>query len=483
MLNTDSLLQFIRTQTGAHSIKLLDFRQLAGGAIQENHGLKVDMDGGSMPGEQHFVVRCDAPSSLSVSLSRSQEFEILELAWKQGVQAPRPFWLCTDTTILGSEFYVMQWAPGSASPRDLVGKDSLDAAQRKSLVFQLGQNLARLHQVKPTAQRATFLNIPRAGAAQHRLQEYRKILDELNEFHPAIELGLLYLERHAPELQDLTLCHGDFRTGNYLVAEGTLTAVLDWEFASWSDPYEDLGWLCSRSWRFGRPDNEVGGIGSKADLFEGYESVSGEAVDANRVLYWELMASVRWAVIALGQAHRHVSGQQKSLELVLTGNMLPEIQFDLMRHLRDVLAVVHDGDGVPPLGAVRPVATAGQVAGGARPNASALLTEARSVLLVDVLAALPSSQHYNARMIANAMAISIREAEQGAQIGVARQDAIDQFYENVGHDLQGADASRLAQDIRAGRFGNDQQHALLQLIDILLHYDLLISNPRKIESA
>ena len=42
---------------------------------------------------------------------------------------------------------------------------------------------------------------------------------------------------------------------------------------------------------------------------------------------------LRWAIIALQQAQRHLSGEQHSLELALTGRMLPEIEFDLLRQV------------------------------------------------------------------------------------------------------------------------------------------------------
>ena len=63
-----------------------------------------------------------------------------------------------------------------------------------------------------------------------------------------------WLEDNAPEPGPTVLCHCDFRTGNYMMNGDELTAVLDWEFAAWSDPGEDLGWLCCRSWRFGADD-------------------------------------------------------------------------------------------------------------------------------------------------------------------------------------------------------------------------------------
>ena len=66
--------------------------------------------------------------------------------------------------------------------------------------------------------------------------------------------------------------HGDFRLGNLLVGPDGLRAVLDWELASLGDPMEDLGWLCTRAWRWGNDDLAVGGFGTREDLFAAYES-------------------------------------------------------------------------------------------------------------------------------------------------------------------------------------------------------------------
>lgn len=143
----DILLDFIRSCAGAQDARILDFSRLSGGAVQENYGLQISLVGGSLPGEQRFVVRTDAPGSLSASLDRAQEFRVLQQAHGAGVHAPQPYWLCTDTSLIGAKFYVMQWAAGSASPRALVKADGLTDEQRQTLLYELGQDLARLHQV------------------------------------------------------------------------------------------------------------------------------------------------------------------------------------------------------------------------------------------------------------------------------------------------------------------------------------------------
>ena len=103
--------------------------------------------------------------------------------------------------------------------------------------------------------------------------------------------------------------HGDFRTGNYLADESGVTAILDWEGAHLGDPIEDLGWVCVKSWRFGSVDKPAGGFGSREELWSAYESAGGITVDPVRAHWWEVFGTVRWGVICLTQAWRHLSGR------------------------------------------------------------------------------------------------------------------------------------------------------------------------------
>ena len=151
-----------------------------------------------------------------------------------------------------------------------------------------------------------------------------------------LEWALAWLERHAPASERLCLVHADLRTGNFLVERGRLTAVLDWEFAAFSDPMEDLGWMLAKYWRFGAYACEAGGIGTRAALLEGYEAASGRKADRGAVAYWEVMATVRWGVIALMQAARHFEGHESSLELALTAHVLPVLELDLLTRINEI---------------------------------------------------------------------------------------------------------------------------------------------------
>jgi aminoglycoside phosphotransferase (APT) family kinase protein len=160
---------------------------------------------------------------------------------------------------------------------------------------------------------------------------YRGWLDDLGAARPALEWGLRWLELNAPEKSDVVFCHRDFRTGNYMVEEnGQLTGILDWEFAGWGEPEEDLAWFCARCWRFGAHDREAGGIADRKPFYDAYEKASGRTIDPTRIVYWEVMAHVRWAVIACQQAARHVSGGEESLELALTAHVVPELELEVL---------------------------------------------------------------------------------------------------------------------------------------------------------
>ena len=58
--------------------------------------------------------------------------------------------------------------------------------------------------------------------------------------------------------------------------------------------------------------------------------MSGAAIDPRRVHFWEVMAHIRWAVVAVQQAARHLSGEEPSIELALTGRIVPELELEIL---------------------------------------------------------------------------------------------------------------------------------------------------------
>ncbi len=336
---------YLARHWSAGAVMIHNVSLLSGGAIQQNLAITLEIDSGDKAGTHECVLRMDAPSEVAASLSRLEEYKVLSVAHVLGLTVPEPMLACDDATILGQPFVMMHRVSGVAMGHKLVRLTVFDE-RPDELVTELGKQLARLHQVTPDDERAealSFLPIPKHSAKQQRIQLYRGYLDALSHDNApdalAFEWGLRWLENQMPESGPICLIHGDFRTGNYMVdpSSGRLTAILDWEFAAWSDPMEDLGWLMAACWRFGRDEREVGGIGTRDALFNAYNQEAehlglAHRVNVERVAYWQVMALIRWGIIARQQGER--SAKERRLELALTSLMAPEAAHQMIRAIK-----------------------------------------------------------------------------------------------------------------------------------------------------
>jgi aminoglycoside phosphotransferase (APT) family kinase protein len=324
----ERLAHFLCGAAEARAVDIVELRRLSGGAVQENWLLVAAIEGGALAGRQKLVLRTDAATSLSMSRDRATEFAVQRLVHTGGVSAPEPLFLCRDTTVIGTPFFVMRWMPGAADGQRIVAGEL--GGERTVLAERLAHELATLHRLRPARDAVAGLGAPPADPAAARLGPLARFIETHGEPHPAAEWGVRWLLRHAPPPAAPVLCHGDFRTGNYLADERGFTALLDWEFAGWSDPDEDIGWFCLGYWRFGAYGREAGGLVPRAAFHRAYEAASGRAIDPARARYWEVMAALRWLVIALEQRDRFLRGGERSLQLLLNGRRPAECELEIL---------------------------------------------------------------------------------------------------------------------------------------------------------
>lgn len=315
------------TRAAGCDARVMRLERMSGGAVQENWALDVALHGRTA----EWVLRTDARATVPESMTRAQEFAVLQAMHAAKVLAPRPLYLCDDPAITGRRFFIMERVPGVAAGHR-VTRDRTLVPDPARLARELAANLARLHAIRPPQPALAFLLTMHA---RDNIAHYRAYLDRHAEPHPVLEWGLRWCERHAPANEETTFIHRDYRTGNYLVHEGRLAAVLDWEFPAFGNPLEDVGWLCARCWRFARPDLTVGGIAPIEEFLPEYERQSGRTVTRQDLVYWQVMAHIRWAVIALQQAERHLSGNEPSLELALTGHILGDLELEILDLTQD----------------------------------------------------------------------------------------------------------------------------------------------------
>lgn len=330
MINFSELLPaltaYLAGVTGA-SVVIQDAAPLAGGASREMVLLTLQID--DISGK--YVLRRDPPTQMNEqSLTRTQEFEVMNAAYDVGVRVAKPRWLCDDSTILGSPFFIMDYVEGIGIGRKVVTMPELTAA-RAVLAQQLAEELARIHALP--IEDFDFLPTPRPGhsSARDSIAMCYEVLDSLHVFNPALEVALRWAERNAPAVENWSFVHGDFRLGNLLVNGEGLAAVADWEFCHVGDPDEDLGYPCMRDWRFGVGHLRFGGVSDRETFLKAYEAASQRKVNREAVDFWEILGNIRWGVICLAQANRHLSGREPSVELASIGRRSVEMQLEALR--------------------------------------------------------------------------------------------------------------------------------------------------------
>jgi aminoglycoside phosphotransferase (APT) family kinase protein len=321
--------RFLAAASGARRVEIGASARLAGGAIQENWALDARFDGGVLDGDRHLVLRASGATGVPSSLGTIEEFAVLKAAFAGGVTVPQPYFCCADRGVIGRPFFVMQRMAGTAAAHRITRDRALDPLL-PAIAERLGRELARIHAIRPPRPELDFLPPAEAVQPAKQIACFRDYLDRHPTPRPVLEWGMRWLETHLPAPVEPALCHRDFRTGNYLLDGARLTGILDWEFAGWGDPCEDIGWFCSKGWRFARLDREAGGIAARTPFYLGYEDESGRTIDRQRVFFWEVLASVRWSVIALQQSDRYLLAGERSLDLALTGRRASECELEIL---------------------------------------------------------------------------------------------------------------------------------------------------------
>jgi aminoglycoside phosphotransferase (APT) family kinase protein len=282
-------------------------RLMAGGASKETWA--VDAEG------ERLVVRREAGGAIHEgTLSLRQEFEVIAAAFEAGVKVPQP--LRYLGAIGGREAFAAERVDGETIGRRIVRNPPPD------LDLQLAEEVAKIHALP--AERLPFLErYDLLGRIEHEL-------DLIGEPHPAVEYGLWWLRERRPEPLPAVVAHGDLRIGNVVVGAEGVRALLDWEFAHLSDPREDLAWPLVRAWRFGADENRLGGVAGVERYLERYNDLTGRDVADPELHWWEVYGNVRWAVGALNQGRRHLSGQSHDVELAVIGRLAAEVEYELL---------------------------------------------------------------------------------------------------------------------------------------------------------
>ena len=202
----------------------------------------------STPGGDYVLRRKPAGAVLPSAHAVDREFRVQRALAGSGVPVPRVRALCTDPTVIGSMFYVMDYVDGRIFwDQSLPG---LDRTERAAIYDAMGATIAALHRLDAAA--LGLADFGRPGnylarqvarwTAQYRASETEPLaaMDRLIEWLPA----------RLPPRETPALVHGDYRLDNLVFhrTEPRVVAVVDWELSTLGDPLADCAYHCM-SWR------------------------------------------------------------------------------------------------------------------------------------------------------------------------------------------------------------------------------------------
>lgn len=196
-------------------------------------------------GDRRLVLRKQPAGPLLPSAHAiDREFRVMAALRDQGAKVPEVVAFCTDPSVIGTPFYVMERLDGRVfHDATLPG---LSPGERGAIYLSLARELGCLHRIDPDA--AGLSGFGKAGsyfqrqiARWTRQWELSRGRDDAN-----VDRLVAWLPAHVPQDDITTLVHGDYRLGNVMIhpTEPRVIAVLDWELSTLGHPLADLAHAC-----------------------------------------------------------------------------------------------------------------------------------------------------------------------------------------------------------------------------------------------
>ena len=284
-------------------------------------------------GARRYVMRRKPPGKLLPSAHAvDREFQVISALAGSDVPVARAHALCTDETVIGTMFYVMDHVAGRIFWDPALPE--LDNADRTAVFDEMNRAIAALHSVDYAARGLGDYGKP--GNYFERqvarwTQQYHAAQAIAAEPIEAMDRLIDWLPAHIPPGNDTAIVHGDFRLDNVIFhpTEPRILAVLDWELSTLGHPMADFAYHCM-AWHMppAKMRGLVGvdcaalGIPSEADYVAQYCQRTGRApVPAAEWNYYLAFNMFRLASIAQGIAARARQGNAASAQAVEMGRM------------------------------------------------------------------------------------------------------------------------------------------------------------------
>jgi aminoglycoside phosphotransferase (APT) family kinase protein len=209
-----------------------------------------------------------------------REGRVLQALNATDVPHPHCFAVCSDTSVIGGPFYVMQridgWS-GELHDDRILNPAPFDAPPYMYRVpFAVVDALVALANVDHEAIGLGDYGKPdnflqrQVDRWDRQMKSYAQMYDFPMRDLPGYDETAAWLRANVPEGSEIGLMHGDVSTTNMMFSAeppARVIALIDWELSTIGDPLIDLAWFCN-----GLADEQTPGVAPAGSLFE-YENL------------------------------------------------------------------------------------------------------------------------------------------------------------------------------------------------------------------
>lgn len=326
----ERLERFLTRALGVDAVRVTALARSTEGFSQETFRFDVEIGRGTTAPTRTYVAKREPVAGLLEPYDLEPEFRVLHALSDDPFPSPPTPWFTRDPAVLERPFYVMECLPGDVPipAPTLDGRGPFTDRDRATLGPEVATALAALHAVDWRGRGLGFLGDPgpgRAAAARELARWETRIERSGLPADPAITAALVWLRAHVPSTGEITLVHGDYRLGNFLVTRDAtgahLAGVLDWEMVHLGDPIEDLAWCASPLWRAGT--EYASGMLPPAEMAAAYAAAAGRAVDPERFRFYDVLTLVKMIAIMETGIRAFNDGRTSDLRMAIFDHQLP----------------------------------------------------------------------------------------------------------------------------------------------------------------
>jgi len=287
----------------------LSFERISGGRSNLTYGVT------DARGRRWALRRPPLGKRLASAHDMVREHTIISALAETPVPVPPVVALCSDDTVNGAPFYVMDFVDGPILRSRAEAEESFGEPERGAIGERVVDTLVAIHAVDPDD-----VGLGELG----RKQDY--VARQLRRWHGQWEKSKTRelqvvddvhrrLSARIPEQGPATIVHGDYRLDNMILSDaGEVKAVVDWELCTLGDPLADVGMLTVY---WSEPGDELmplfdapttaPGFPLREEIRARYAERSGR--DLSEIDFYIALACWKLAIILEGVFARFTAGQ------------------------------------------------------------------------------------------------------------------------------------------------------------------------------